>query len=390
MKWLMLFLATAFAQNMTPSSIQCTVLPRGLSGSWSGTTSGASGGFGGTCGGVSYNGLTGENLLIVNVPGSAPPGGLLMLDTCSGTTWDTEIIVSTPLQGGRCPTSATGFTCAVANDDACGMQSRVSILAAPGSSYAVIVTGFGTSSGPYTLTWSYNASTVSTGTTRSNTPSTRPTASNSFTPHPSSTSTPSGSPGPSWSSSVTAGPTFSPSTSMVGSPSSSTTITASETVSAHPSFTSSFTMRSSESSSPSMDESPSMSDTRTGTSSVSTTHSSTMSATRSASMSMSTYPTRTSVIAVAPESQKATEQNSIVPASAGLAFGIIITLIIVGAYYKAHKQNKNRRSVHLSPNIYFNSTPVVPENHIVETKNASFRTTGSPKNKVMFEPTPIQ
>ena len=375
MKWLMLLIAGAFAQNMTP---RCTFLPRELSGSWTGTTAGASGGFGGTCGGVSYNPLTSENLLILNVPASAPPGGMLTLDTCNGTSWDTEIIVSTPLPGGRCPTNSSAFTCAVANDDACGVQSRVSIPAIPGSSYGILVTGFGSSSGPYTLTWNYGSQTSPSSSrthigSRSGTASMMMTPSNSFTSQPSYSSTPSVSVGPSWSSSSSgigsSTPSMTPASSM----------TSSETSSPDPSFSSSFTMRASQSSSPSMLESPSMSDTRTETSSPSST--------KSTSFSMTAYPTRTVLAPLAAPNADTSNSSPLVYGISGLSVGIVITMMLFGMYYVSLKRIKARRSVHLSPQIFFNNTPSTSEN-VTETKNSSFRTIPISK-KTEFDPSSV-
>jgi hypothetical protein len=65
----------------------------------------------------------------------------------------------------------------------------------------------------------------------------------------------------------------------------------------------------------------------------------------------------------------------------GVAFGVVVTLVVLGMYHTANKRAKQRRSVHLSPQIYFNNPPA-PD---TEVKNASFRAPSSPK-KMAFEP----
>ena len=128
-------------------------------GTWSGSTEGGYVSFGGSCNGVSFSALTGENLLLVQVPATAPANGTLTLDTCTGTNFDSEIVVSGPLTGGQCPRNQSEFTCLAANDDApgcgSGVQSRVTINTQPGNVHAVLVTGFGSAFGPYTLTYQY-------------------------------------------------------------------------------------------------------------------------------------------------------------------------------------------------------------------------------------------
>lgn len=77
------------------------------------------------------------------------------------STTDTEIIVSAPLLGGACPANEAAFQCAYSNDDssACGagngVGSLVSFPATPGATYGVLVAGYGTSEGEFTLTWTY-------------------------------------------------------------------------------------------------------------------------------------------------------------------------------------------------------------------------------------------
>ena len=71
--------------------------------------------------------------------------------------------------------------------------------------------------------------------------------------------------------------------------------------------------------------------------------------------------------------------------SLGVAFGVIVTLIVVAAIHSSNKRNKQRRSVHLSPQIYFNNPTPEPEQ---EVRNASFRTSPTSPRKVAFEPMP--
>jgi hypothetical protein len=95
---------------------------------------------------------------------------------------------------------------------------------------------------------------------------------------------------------------------------------------------------------------------------------------------MTAYPSRTPLVAAA-----ATPEGSYIGyASISFGVGIIAALIPVAVYYAYTKRNKQRRSVHLSPNIYFNSTLAQP-GIFTETKNTSFRSLPVQK-KVEFEP----
>ena len=387
MKRFMLLLATAFAQT-------CINPPRAISGSWSGTTTGSNLGFGGSCNGVSYNSAGGESLIVVSLPMNAPFGGTLTFDTCTGTTWDTQLIISNPLQEGmRCPTNSSMFTCTLANDDAqgcgSGMQSRVSVPGSPGSSYAVIVAGYGTSSGPYTLRWNYTM-----GSSGAISRSMRPSPSGSFTPQPSWSSTISPTASPSWSSSITASSSPAGSSTMTQSPASSWTSTisgsgspsssssstctqspsisfsSSQTITAsspEPSFSNSFTMRASESVSPSMDESPSMSESYSGTS----------------------FPSKSQSITASPAvvvggSKPAVDVNALGYGSMGIVLGVFLTSIIGAILYNSNKRNKTRRSLHLSPQIIFSQTPNSESGS--EMRNASFR---MQQKRVEFDPVSV-
>ncbi|HRK29312.1 MAG TPA: hypothetical protein PK239_18695, partial [Chitinophagales bacterium] len=67
------------------------------------------------------------------------------LSLCSGTGYDSKIFVYT----GSCG----AFTCVIGDDDGCGtLQSTVSFAAINGVTYYVMVAGFGTATGAFTLT----------------------------------------------------------------------------------------------------------------------------------------------------------------------------------------------------------------------------------------------
>jgi len=69
----------------------------------------------------------------------------ITVNTCSGTTYDSEIGVFT----GSCG----ALTCVAGNDDFCGLQSSVTFSTTLGTTYYILVTGFGTATGPFTLTY---------------------------------------------------------------------------------------------------------------------------------------------------------------------------------------------------------------------------------------------
>lgn len=117
-----------------------------------------------------------------------------------------------------------------------------------------------------------------------------------------------------------------------------------------------------------------MSDTHTGTSSGSST--------RSSSASATGYPSRTPVAPLA-ESAKTDNINAIGYTSIGALLGVFATIAVVTVFYSSRQRDKQRRSVHLSPNIYFNNPPKIEA--VTETQNASFRT--SPR-KTAFDPVP--
>ena len=66
------------------------------------------------------------------------------LSMCGGATWDTKIGVFT----GTC----AALVCVTGNDDFCGLQSQVTFATTLGTTYYVIITGFGAATGAFTLT----------------------------------------------------------------------------------------------------------------------------------------------------------------------------------------------------------------------------------------------
>jgi hypothetical protein len=77
--------------------------------------------------------------------------------------------------------------------------------------------------------------------------------------------------------------------------------------------------------------------------------------------------------------------NALGYGSMGIVLGVILTSVIGAVLYNTNKRNKIRRSVHLSPQIFFNNTPMTESS--TETKNASFRTLPVQK-RVEFDPVP--
>ena len=61
-----------------------------------------------------------------------------------GSSYDTKVFV----YSGTCGS----FTCEGGNDDACGLQSEVTIPTVQGTTYTILVAGFGSSTGDYTMT----------------------------------------------------------------------------------------------------------------------------------------------------------------------------------------------------------------------------------------------
>ncbi|OWY25213.1 T9SS C-terminal target domain-containing protein [Sphingobacteriales bacterium UPWRP_1] len=111
-----------------------------------------------SCGGAPVTGTTvGATIDAVGTCGTAlgTAGGVwytivgagtnITVSTCTGTTFDTKLGVFT----GACG----AFTCVAGNDDACGLQSSVTFSTTLGTTYYILVTGFGTATGPFTLTY---------------------------------------------------------------------------------------------------------------------------------------------------------------------------------------------------------------------------------------------
>ncbi|MBK8611564.1 MAG: hypothetical protein IPL84_16895 [Chitinophagaceae bacterium] len=71
-------------------------------------------------------------------------GAIVTLNTCTGTSYDSKIGVFS----GTC----AALVCVTGNDDFCGLQSQVNFTSVIGTTYYVLVTGFGTASGAFTLT----------------------------------------------------------------------------------------------------------------------------------------------------------------------------------------------------------------------------------------------
>ena len=141
-------------------------------------------------------------------------GGLLTVDTCSNPFFDTQLYV-----GYGCPVSVPSFACFVSDDDFCPRQSLVSFYPS-GRWVYVVVAGYETNTGPYTLTWSYSLAGSpsvpfsSTATrTASVTLSHSPGASASLTPSWSRSHSASPSPPPTASKTASAGGTPSASSS---------------------------------------------------------------------------------------------------------------------------------------------------------------------------------
>ncbi len=72
----------------------------------------------------------------------AGDGNIITLSLC-GSAFDTKMGVFS----GTC----AGLTCVIGNDDFCGLQSQVTFTSVVGTNYFVLVTGFGTNSGTFTL-----------------------------------------------------------------------------------------------------------------------------------------------------------------------------------------------------------------------------------------------
>ncbi len=90
-----------------------------------------------SCNGVTLNSAPGVWYSFVG------NGQLITLNTCTGTAYDSEIGVFS----GSCGAPV----CVTANDDFCGAQSQVSFVSTIGTTYYILVTGFSTGTGAFTL-----------------------------------------------------------------------------------------------------------------------------------------------------------------------------------------------------------------------------------------------
>ncbi len=120
-----------------PNDFCSGALPLPCGGSVSGTTVGA------TTDAVPFCGTT-----LTTAPGVwytfVGNGAPNILNTCTGTSYDSKIGV---FRG-----SCAGLICVAGNDDFCGLQSQVTFATTVGTTYFVLVTGFGSATGAFTLT----------------------------------------------------------------------------------------------------------------------------------------------------------------------------------------------------------------------------------------------
>ncbi|HET7857237.1 MAG TPA: PASTA domain-containing protein [Gaiellaceae bacterium] len=79
---------------------------------------------------------------------TATEAGSLRVSTCTAASFDTVLGVFTGA-------AVNALTIEGANDDACEDKSRLTVAVRPGSTYHIAVDGFGTTSGTFTLTWSF-------------------------------------------------------------------------------------------------------------------------------------------------------------------------------------------------------------------------------------------
>lgn len=74
-------------------------------------------------------------------------GQMVTINTCNNTNFDTKLYVFS----GSC----SSLTCVTGNDDACGTRSQVSFMANTGTTYYIIVGGFGSATGNFELSLSH-------------------------------------------------------------------------------------------------------------------------------------------------------------------------------------------------------------------------------------------
>jgi hypothetical protein len=121
-------------------------------GTYSGTTVGATADLAPACG-TAADGTGGG--VWYTVTGTSPCKSFTV-STCTGTTFDSQIRVFS----GSCGT----LTCVGGSDDFCGAQSQVTWNYTPGTTYYVLVHGFGANTGPFSLTLSESSSSTITPT----------------------------------------------------------------------------------------------------------------------------------------------------------------------------------------------------------------------------------
>ncbi len=73
-----------------------------------------------------------------------PTSGIISINTCTGTNYDSWLSI----YSGTCG----ALTCIGTNDDFCGLQSQVTTPPLPAGTYLILVSGYGTTSGNFTLT----------------------------------------------------------------------------------------------------------------------------------------------------------------------------------------------------------------------------------------------
>jgi hypothetical protein len=121
-------------------------------GTYSGTTVGATADLAPACG-TAADGTGGG--VWYSVAGTSPCKSFTV-SSCTGTTFDSQIRVFS----GSCG----ALTCVGGSDDFCGAQSQVTWNYTPGTTYYVLVHGFGAATGPFSLTLSESSSSTITPT----------------------------------------------------------------------------------------------------------------------------------------------------------------------------------------------------------------------------------
>jgi hypothetical protein len=121
-------------------------------GTYTGTTVGATADLAPVCG-TAADGTGGG--VWYSVTGTSPCKSFTV-STCTGTTFDSQIRVFS----GSCGV----LTCVDGSDDFCGAQSQVTWNYTPGTTYYVLVHGFGATTGPFSLTLTESSSSTITPT----------------------------------------------------------------------------------------------------------------------------------------------------------------------------------------------------------------------------------